>query len=229
MSRPSCTGSRRSGGRAWQYGQSRCSIGRSDAAVRNAAFDWLRAQVDHHGDVLPRTLLAAGFTLNGVRIPLLGPQGIFKPKVLSAAPLSITTAPDGPYDDAFGPNDLLRYRYRGTDPDHPDNQRVRVAMRERLPLIYFHGVVPGKYLAGMAGVRRRRRPARPDLHRRGGRCTAHLVGDPGRQDRGARRPRQRPTAVRDGRGPAAPPSARVSGARPRCLPAPVRVLQVPAR
>ena len=118
-----------------------------DAAVRNAAFDWLRAQVDQHGDVLPRTLLAAGFTLQGVRVPLLGPQGIFKPKVLSVAPLSVTTAPDGPYDDAFGPNDLLRYRYRGTDPDHPDNRRVRVAMRERLPLIYFHGVVPGKYLA----------------------------------------------------------------------------------
>ena len=118
-----------------------------DAAVRNAAFDWLRAQVEHHGDVLPRTLLAAGFTLNGVRVPLLGPQGIFKPKVLSAAPLSITTAPDGPYDDAFGPNDLLRYRYRGSDPDHPDNRRVRVAMRERLPLIYFHGVMPGKYVA----------------------------------------------------------------------------------
>ncbi len=118
-----------------------------DAAVRSAAFDWLREQVDHHGDVLPRTLLAGGFPFRGDRVRLLGPQGIFKPKVLSAAPLSITTAPDGPYDDAFGPNELLRYRYRGTDPDHPDNQRVRVAMRERLPLIYFHGVMPGKYLA----------------------------------------------------------------------------------
>ena len=41
-----------------------------DAAVRNAAFDWLRARVDQHGDVLPRTLLAAGFILNGVRTNL---------------------------------------------------------------------------------------------------------------------------------------------------------------
>ena len=56
-----------------------------DAAVRNAAFDWLRAQADLPGDVLPQTLLAAGFTLDGVRVPLLGLQGIFKPKVLSAA------------------------------------------------------------------------------------------------------------------------------------------------
>ena len=117
------------------------------ATVRNAAFEWLRAQVESHGDVLPRALLAEGFILNKVRVPLLGPQGIFKPRVLSDAPLSITTAPNGPYDDAFGPNDLLRYRYRGTNPDHPDNRRLRFAMQERLPLIYFHGVARGKYVA----------------------------------------------------------------------------------
>ena len=97
--------------------------------------------------MLPRTLLAKGFTLRGVRVPLLGPQGIFKPRVLPDAPLTITTAPNGPYDDAFGPNDLLRYRYRGTDPDHPDNRRLRFAMQERLPLVYFHGVFPGRYVA----------------------------------------------------------------------------------
>ncbi len=119
----------------------------ADKTVRNFAFEWLKAQVASHGDVLPRTLLAEGFTLRGVRVPLLGPQGIFKPRVLSDAPLSITTAPNGPYDDAFGPNDLLRYRYRGTDPDHPENRRLRFAMQERLPLVYFHGVIPGRYVA----------------------------------------------------------------------------------
>ena len=77
-----------------------------DATVRNAAFEWLKAQVATYGDVLPRTLLADGFPLDGARIPLLSPQGIFKPRVLRDAPLSITTAPNGPYDDAFGPNDL---------------------------------------------------------------------------------------------------------------------------
>lgn len=118
-----------------------------DATVRNAAFAWLRSQVDNHGDVLPRALLAEGLTLNGVRVPLVSPQGIFKPQILRDAPLSITTAPNGPYDDAFGPNDLLRYRYRGTDPDHGDNRGLRFAMQERLPLIYFHGLVPGRYVA----------------------------------------------------------------------------------
>lgn len=120
----------------------------ADARVRAAAFSWLSDQIERHGDVLPRTLLAEGFVLDNTRrIPLLGPQGIFKPQVLSEVPLSITTAPRGPYDDSFGADGLLRYRYRGTDPDHVDNRGLRFAMERHLPLVYFHGVVPGKYLA----------------------------------------------------------------------------------
>jgi len=117
-----------------------------DSKVRAASFEWLSAQVEDRGDVLPRKLLEEGFTLDGTRVPLLGPQGIFKPKVLEA-PLSITTAPKGPYDDSFGPNGLLRYRYRGTDPNHHDNRGLRFVMERRLPLVYFHGVVPSKYVA----------------------------------------------------------------------------------
>ena len=118
-----------------------------DRRVRIAAFHWLEAQVGERGDdVLPRPLLAAGFTFHATRVPLLGPQGIFKPRVLVAAPLSITTAPSGPYDDAFGPGGL-RYRYRGEDPNHRDNRGLRFAMRHRLPLIYFFGLMPGRYLA----------------------------------------------------------------------------------
>jgi len=117
-----------------------------DATVRNAALEWLKAQVATYGDVLPRTLLVEGFPLDGARVPLLSPKGIFKPRVLREAPLSITTAPNGAYDDAFGPNDLLRYRYRGEDPEHPDNRGLRFAMQERLPLVYLHGLVPGRYV-----------------------------------------------------------------------------------
>jgi putative restriction endonuclease len=96
---------------------------------------------------LPRKPLADGFQFEGVRVPLLGPQGIFKPKVLEEVPLSITTVFGGPYDDSFAPNGLLRYRYRGSDPMHVDNRGLRSAMQRRLPLVYFHGVAEGKYLA----------------------------------------------------------------------------------
>jgi putative restriction endonuclease len=62
-------------------------------------------------------------------------------------PLSIATTPRGPYDDSVGPDGLLTYRYRGTDPLHPDNRGLRRAMELQLPLVYLIGVVPGKYLA----------------------------------------------------------------------------------
>jgi putative restriction endonuclease len=118
-----------------------------DKRVRTAAFNWLNEQVSVHGDVLPRSVLAQGFKFEGQSIPLVSPQGIFKPKLLPQIPLSITTTPEGPYDDSFGPDGLLLYRYRGTDPQHRDNAGLRMAIFRKVPLIYFHGVIPGKYLA----------------------------------------------------------------------------------
>lgn len=118
-----------------------------DARVRAATFAWLADQVARHGEVLPHGILAEGFILDGVRVPLVGPQGIFKPQVLSGAPLSITTAPSSPYDDKFEPGRWLQYRYRGTDPDHADNRGLRFAMERQLPLVYFYGIARGRYLA----------------------------------------------------------------------------------
>jgi putative restriction endonuclease len=126
----------------------------SDRAVRLAAFRFLEEQVRLSGEegAIRRSVLARGFVLDGERVPLLGPQGIFKPRVLDAIPLSITTVPvvqgeARPYDDAFGPDGLLRYRYRGTDPSHHENRGLRLAMQHQVPLVYFHGIVPGLYAA----------------------------------------------------------------------------------
>ncbi len=47
-----------------------------------------------HGEVFPRNLLAEGFRFEGVRVPLIAPQGIFKPAILPEMPLSITTVPE---------------------------------------------------------------------------------------------------------------------------------------
>lgn len=117
-----------------------------EEAVRNAAFDFLAAQQQIHGDTLPRSVLATGFPFRGRRVPLVSPQGIFKPAILNV-PLSITTVADGPYNDAFeDATGLMRYRYRGQDMRHPDNEGLRVAMRAGLPLVYFLGIVQGWYL-----------------------------------------------------------------------------------
>ena len=94
-----------------------------DQRIRIAAFNWLDEQVGIHGDVLPRSILAQGFEFEGQRVPLVAPQGIFKPKILPQMPLSITTTPEGPYDDIPGPDGVLLYRYRGTDPQHSKGGR----------------------------------------------------------------------------------------------------------
>lgn len=118
----------------------------NDDKVRITAFEWLTVQVAINGDTLPRAVLQRGFVLDGQQIHLLSPKGIFTPKGLKI-PLSIVTSPNGPYNDGFSPDGLLQYKYRGNDPQHRDNVGLRTAMARRIPLIYFHGIAPGKYLA----------------------------------------------------------------------------------
>lgn len=122
-----------------------------DSTVRLAAFNFLEEQVRAYGEAVPREVLSRGCDFRGERVPLVGPQGIFKPRLLPEMPLTITTAPVGmgrarPYEDELADDGLLLYRYRGTDPQHRDNVSLRIAMRQQVPLIYLYGVVPGQYM-----------------------------------------------------------------------------------
>ena len=122
-----------------------------DQRVRLAAFAFLERLRQAHGETLPYAQLLAGFDFEGRRVPLLAPQGIFKPAILDA-PLSITTTPPStrkprPYADEFGSDGLLRYKYRGSDPTHRDNVGLREVMRLQRPLVYFHGIVEARYMA----------------------------------------------------------------------------------
>lgn len=120
-------------------------IGDADRAIRLRVFDWLTEQRET-GETLSRTSLET-FTLDGRRIPLVGPSGIWKPAACEL-PLSITTTVAGPYDDTFDRNaGTLRYAYRGTDSQHRDNLGLRRAMVERVPIVYFHAIEPGSYVA----------------------------------------------------------------------------------
>ncbi len=42
-----------------------------------------------------------------------------------------------PYADAEGPDGLIRYKYRGDDPLHPENRALRRAYLDGLPVIWF--------------------------------------------------------------------------------------------
>ena len=120
----------------------------SSAAIRTAAFAWLRQHMAQRDETVSRPTLERGFEYEGTRVRLVGPQGIFKPAQIRYFPLSITTTTSGPYADSFdAEGNYLQYSYRGTDPEHHENRRLRDAMTSRIPLIYFFSTVPGWYLA----------------------------------------------------------------------------------
>lgn len=121
-----------------------------DQQIRTAAAAFLDRCVALHGAAVPRQVLAEGFEFEGHRVPLVSPQGIFKPAVMPELPLTITTVPvvegkDRPYEDEMSADGFLVYRYRGTDPMHRDNVGLRKAMLQRAPLIYLYGLTPGWY------------------------------------------------------------------------------------
>lgn len=121
-----------------------------DAGLRAAALTWLTVVSNDGAEPVPRHELES-FEFKGQRVPLIDRQrGIRKPRFLDAA-LSIITVyrPEGavrPYEDGTGSDGLIRYKWRGTDPQHPENRALRNAMKDRLPLIWFVGVGPGLFL-----------------------------------------------------------------------------------
>lgn len=118
----------------------------SSLELRRAAMRWLDTRTQPHVDYSWTTQ----FQYEGQRVPLMDRQrGIRKPAGMEAALAIRTTftAPDEvpPYEDAIGPDGLQRYKYRGTDPLHPENVALRRAHEMNLPIIWFVGVGKGAY------------------------------------------------------------------------------------
>lgn len=118
----------------------------NEQEIRLKLFDWLNVQSQLNGGVFSRKQLEKGFAINGKVITLVGPRGIWTPAGFSM-PISITTAPHGRYPDKFVEDEVLLYRYMGENPSHPDNVGLRKLLKEPTPLVYFHGIRTGKYVA----------------------------------------------------------------------------------
>lgn len=123
----------------------------ADAQLRTAAFAHLNALKKLHPDGALRSADINTFTHDGRPMRLIVQTGIWKPAGMEAA-LSIRTTYTPPhelppYADDLGEDGLVRYKYRGTDPNHSDNRALREAMRTRAPLIYFVGTAAGEYNA----------------------------------------------------------------------------------
>lgn len=120
-----------------------------DDVVRAAAIMRTRQLRDTYGGRIPRAALMEGVGIYGQRVPLWNYQkGIYKPAVLGSngAALSIQTSVNSPYQDVRDADaGTIIYKYRGTDPDNPDNVALRRAMDRGLPLIYLIAVDRGIY------------------------------------------------------------------------------------
>jgi putative restriction endonuclease len=129
-----------------------------DTLLRLAAFEHVRRLGEVH-DHLTATELKPGFVFDGERIPLINPQrGIFKPQQMQFL-LSIKTVFPKPggrvwYDDQrdvhrqiFEGDETIDYAFMGQDSNAADNRRLREAFENRIPIIYFLGIAPGRYQA----------------------------------------------------------------------------------
>lgn len=134
----------------------------SDAALRDALMRQAAvAAVEQRSasGILTATDLATGFVFEGERFPLVNPQrGIFKPRQMRRL-LSIKTVYPKPggrvwYDDQrrahaqiHAAGELVDYSFMVGGADKAENQWLRDAMTEGVPILYFLGVAPGRYTA----------------------------------------------------------------------------------
>lgn len=121
-----------------------------DTRLRAAMFAHLTRISTAHPDGAPSNVINS-FEFAGAPMRLIVQPGIRKPAQLDAAlTIRTTWTPPGaeaPYADEVGPDGSLRYKWRGTDPNHPDNRALREAMRRQAPLAYFYPVARGVYQA----------------------------------------------------------------------------------
>ena len=129
-----------------------------DTLMRMAAFQHVQNLQQVYGHLTAKEL-NLGFEFEGDRIPLVNRQrGIFKPKRMRFL-LSIRTVfprPGGKvwYDDQrkvhsqiYGSNESVDYAFMGNNPHAADNRWLREAFENRIPVIYFLGIAPGRYQA----------------------------------------------------------------------------------
>lgn len=119
--------------------------------MRAAAFSFLSAETGMGSDTVSWSRLTSGLIVDGRPVTLIGQKGIWRPAG-ARLPISITTAPPkpgrpAPYEDEITDDGYLRYAYEGTDPAYHRNVWLRDCIRYNVPLIYFHGVAKGEYLA----------------------------------------------------------------------------------
>lgn len=121
-----------------------------DGQVRAAIFAFIRGHIARSGFEVMESKILRSFEFDGRSVPLIQQRGIVKVAWLDHA-LTIRTTftrdpAARPYDDHDGADGYQRYKWQGSEPDAYDNEALRLAMRDRKPLVWFRGIAQGLYL-----------------------------------------------------------------------------------
>ena len=117
-----------------------------DAEIRMAMFEWLDLRGD---DWISWAELVSGFKYKGEIVRLVSPgQGIWRPagNFPMRGVLSVSSNPDGPYDDLSVDADRVLYKYMGTNPNHASNKGLRQCFEEQIPFLFLRKLKEGVYL-----------------------------------------------------------------------------------
>jgi putative restriction endonuclease len=115
-----------------------------EMALRQRIMDVLAERVARNGGVISRAELSS-FDVDGVERRLIDiSRGIWNPSWLDVT-LSITSTPNGPYDDSDVDGGLFRYRYRAGG-SGGDNRKLRAAVGTGVPLILLRWIESGLYV-----------------------------------------------------------------------------------
>lgn len=125
-----------------------------DHQLRVVASKRARELGQRYDDLVPVAALGEGFRYENERVSFGSFQkGIHRPRQMRGpAALTLLTAARVPgrpaaYEDELDlENRAIVYHYRAGPIDQPDNRALRAAYDMQVPLIYFHGVVPGQYM-----------------------------------------------------------------------------------
>ena len=112
--------------------------------LRERIFNKVRDMATEFGGGLTYKQLLE-FEIDGQRVALVGQRGIINPKIFDAT-LSVTSAAEGPYNDHFDENGILKYAFESGDPRAGSNRKLLVALETRTPIILFERPISNLYV-----------------------------------------------------------------------------------
>lgn len=135
-----------------------------DDRIRLAGVEHCKRLANVWGEAIPFSEIKAGFIFENLRIMLVGPQGIFKPKEMDEGPLTLTSTLGSPYEDLAIPDEnVISYDYAPPSREH-ENVATQKLTGTFMPVIYLRQVcdIPSEYviiapiyIAGADSVRRK--------------------------------------------------------------------------